>query len=117
MRWAPGAVERHRLLAHDVLAGGQRLERQRLVQVVGRADVDDVDAVGLDQLLARGEGPLGPQLLGGLLPGPGDDPATPTSLAPARRADRAWTRPMNPVPTTAVRKRLHGGNLRRALIG
>ena len=36
-------------------------------------------------------------------PRSGEDAATPTRRAPARRADRAWTAPMNPVPAMATR--------------
>ncbi len=45
-------VERERLLADHVLAGLERGRGERDVQVVRRADVDDVDVVGVDQLLA-----------------------------------------------------------------
>ena len=38
-------------------------------------------------------------------PRPGVEAATPTRRAPASRADRAWTAPMNPVPAMATRRR------------
>ena len=38
-----GGVERQGLLADDVLAGGQRRLGKREMEVVRRADVDDVD--------------------------------------------------------------------------
>jgi hypothetical protein len=60
-----GAVDGQRLLAHDVLAGGQRRPRQRRVQVVGRADVDHVDVVGHRQRIGVVARPLGAQPLGG----------------------------------------------------
>jgi hypothetical protein len=47
-----------RLLADDVLARGERGVRERRVEVVRRADVDDVDAVGGDELLRRVAGAL-----------------------------------------------------------
>jgi hypothetical protein len=77
-----GAIERHRLFQHDVLARRQSLQGQGLVQVVGGADVDDVDAVGLDQLLAGREGVLGAHLLG-------RDP--PLVRRGSRHADQAGT--------------------------
>jgi hypothetical protein len=54
-----GRRRRERLLADDVLAGLERRLGERRVQVVGRADVDDVDALGDGELLGRGEGALG----------------------------------------------------------
>jgi hypothetical protein len=50
-----------RLLADDVLAGGHGPLGQRRVKVVRRADVHDVDIVGLDQVLRRRGRPLGQQ--------------------------------------------------------
>ena len=47
-------VHRERLLADHVLAGGERGCCKRLVKVVGRADVDDVELRVLDQLLGGG---------------------------------------------------------------
>ena len=41
-----GRGHRQRLLADDVLAGGEDRLRLREVEVVGRGDVDDVDASG-----------------------------------------------------------------------
>jgi hypothetical protein len=58
----PGGVDGDRLLADHVLAGGQGGQRQRLVQVVGRTQVDDVDAVVRDELVTRREDPFGAQL-------------------------------------------------------
>src|SRR5262245_43413042 len=43
--------QRERLLADDVLPGLERRLRLRVVQVVRRRDVDDVDAVVLEQRL------------------------------------------------------------------
>ena len=51
-----GGGRRERLLADDVLAGRERRRRQRGVQVVRRADVDDVDAVRGHRLLGRAVG-------------------------------------------------------------
>ena len=34
----------------------------------------------------------------------GDEAETPTMRAPARRAERAWTAPMKPVPAIATRR-------------
>ena len=39
----------------------------------------------------------------------GVEAATPEIRAPARRAERAWTRPMNPVPTMPTRSRVRPG--------
>ena len=60
-REAPGSVrvERERLLADHVLAGLERALGELDVEVVGSADVDDVDIVGLDELLRGVEGALG----------------------------------------------------------
>ena len=44
-------VSRQRLLADDVLAGGERLLHLRVVQVVRRRQVDDVDRVVREQRL------------------------------------------------------------------
>jgi hypothetical protein len=49
-----------------VLAGLQRRLRERRVQTVRRADVDDVDAIGGRELLGRSEGALDAQALRGL---------------------------------------------------
>ena len=49
-------VDRQRLLADDVLARRQRGFGERQVQVIGGADVDDVDIRRLDQLLRGREG-------------------------------------------------------------
>jgi len=69
-------VERERLLADDVLAGGQGGLGERDVQVVGRADVHDVDLVRGGERLGRGIGPVGAELcrggLGALRRGGGD---------------------------------------------
>src|SRR5205814_7875011 len=46
-----GEVGREGLLADHVLAGGQRALDERDVQVVGGADVDEVDVVGGQQFL------------------------------------------------------------------
>ena len=51
------AVHRQRLLAHDVPAGGQDLLDLREVHAVGRRDVNDVDAVVVEQLVEAGVGP------------------------------------------------------------
>ena len=59
------AVGGQGLLADDVAARGQRRRGQRAMQVVRRADVDDVDVAGLDHLLGA-RGPLGPQVGGRL---------------------------------------------------
>ena len=75
-------VESDRLLADDVLAGTQGGERVGDVQVVGSADVDDVDRIGGDQVLGRREAGFRAQLCGRLRralgAGGGDtgDPAT-----------------------------------------
>ena len=46
-----GRVHRHRLLAPYVLARGGRAQGERLVQVVGQHDVDDVDVGVLDDTI------------------------------------------------------------------
>jgi hypothetical protein len=48
-----------------VLAGGQRGLGERQVQMVGRADVHDVDVRSFDELLRRGERALGSERRGG----------------------------------------------------
>src|SRR5262245_59376235 len=58
------AVDGQGLLADDVLAGGQGRLGERRVQVVGRADVADVDLGGGHCRLGAGEGPVGPECLG-----------------------------------------------------
>ena len=57
-----GGVERDRLFDDDVLAGRDRGERERQVQVVRGADVDDVDRLGGDQLLGAAEATCGADL-------------------------------------------------------
>ena len=64
---APAASVRQRLLADDVLAGGQRGLGERLVEVVGGADVHHVDVGALDQRLRGLEGALGAERPCGLL--------------------------------------------------
>ena len=44
-----GHAQAHRLLQHDVLAGGGAVQHQRAVGVVGRADDHHVDVVALEQ--------------------------------------------------------------------
>jgi hypothetical protein len=56
-------VEGERLLAHHVLAGLERGDGQRFVEVVGRADVHDVD-VGRDGQGVGCIGALGAQVVG-----------------------------------------------------
>ena len=84
-----GDVERERLLADDVLAGRQRGLGERQVQVVGRADVDDVDVVGAHELLGRGERAPDAELGGGLLGagGRGGGDADDVGAREARGAD------------------------------
>ena len=65
------AVECDRLLADHVLAGRQGSGGERDVQVVGRADVDDVHVGRRDQLLGGLERPVRPQGLGRALCAPG----------------------------------------------
>ena len=57
-----GCVGRQGLLADDVLAGSQRRLGEREMEVVGRADVDDVDGLVGDQLVGRGVGAVCGQL-------------------------------------------------------
>ena len=59
-----GGVDRQRLLADHVLPRRQGCLGERQVEVVRRADVDDVDVQVLDQLFGRVEGPPRPELLG-----------------------------------------------------
>ena len=59
-----GGVERDRLLDDDVLAGRDRGECKRQVEVVRGADVDDVDRLGGDQLLGAPEAAFGADLGG-----------------------------------------------------
>ena len=58
-------IECHRLLADDVLARRDRRLGERHMQVVRRADVDDVDPVGGDQLLGALVAALGAELAPG----------------------------------------------------
>ena len=51
-------VHRERLLADHVLAGGERGRCERLVKVVRRADVHDVELRVLDELLGGGGGAI-----------------------------------------------------------
>ena len=104
---APSRVERDRLLADHVLAGGQRgLRRAATCRWLGVQMWTTSTSRRLDQLLgacrtrARRRAPP-PR--GGALSG--EEAATPTRRAPASRADRAWTAPMNPVPAMATRTR------------
>ena len=73
------------------------------MQVVGDADVDDVDPIGSDEVLGGVECPLGAQLAAASALRAGVDAATPASCPPALRAARAWIRPTNPVPTMPTR--------------
>ena len=117
---APGGVERQRLLADHVLAGRQRGLGEREVQVVRRADVDDVDAGLATISSAESNARSAPSAAGAACADSGDEAATPTSAAPARRAERAWTLPMEPVPAIATRRampwNLLGGASRRACV-
>ena len=88
-----------RLLAHDVLAGGERGPDLLVMQVVGRREVDDVDAlVGEHRLKARvGVGQvLGARLRGRALRGrahdPGDFDAEPPQRLDMHDADEARPR-------------------------
>ena len=95
-----GDVERQRLLADHVLPRRQRGLGERQVEVVRCADVHDVDAWVAHELLGRVEGSIRAEL-GGRSPGDsGDEAATPARCAPARSAERAWIRPMNPAPAS-----------------
>ena len=98
-RGRPGEVDGERLLAHDVLAGGQRGLDQRAVQVVGRADVDDVDLVGRDELGGVVEAALGAEAGDGALGalGRGRHDTDDAGARPGATA-RACTVPMKPVP-------------------
>ena len=71
--------------------------------------------VGGDQLLGAGEGALGAELARRASRAlSGEEAATPASRAPASRAERAWTRPMKPVPTIPARSSaVAAGALRR----
>ena len=60
-------VKRDRLLAENVLAGTKGGERVGDVQMVGRADMDDVDRIGLDQVLGTFEAGFRTKLRGRLL--------------------------------------------------
>ena len=64
-RWRPASRR------STCLPAASAAQRQRLVQVVRRADVHDVDVVGLDGVLGRVEGPLGAELGGGRCAGIG----------------------------------------------
>jgi hypothetical protein len=59
-----GEVGGERLLAHDVLARLERRLGERQVEVVGGADVDDVDVGVADELLGRVERARGAELGG-----------------------------------------------------
>ena len=61
----PGDVYRQRLLADHVLAGRERRLGEREMQVVGRADVNDVDPRVAGELVGRVEGPRRPELVRG----------------------------------------------------
>ena len=105
-RAAPRGVERERLLADDVLAGGERRLGERRVQVVRRADVDDVDVVGdstssSDVAKAR-SAPRRAAARSARSRRRGGRRRR--RCAPARRADRAWTAPMKPVPAMPTRR-------------
>ena len=97
-------VERQRLLADDVLAGGERGCGERHVQVVGRADVDDVDVRVGDERLGRRRTPARRRAAPRPPRRSGGEAATPTTRPPARRRGRGRGRaPMNPVPAMPTR--------------
>ena len=99
----PGDVERQRLLADDVLAGGQRRLGERQVKMVRRAHVHDIHVGRFDERLARVECPVGAEPPGRHLRvlerriGHADEPP------PASRAARACTVPMKPAPAIPTR--------------
>ena len=62
-----GGVHRQRLLGQHDLAGVERLDGQRVVAVVGRRDVDDVDVLAREDGVEIGRGLLPAQLLGRFL--------------------------------------------------
>ena len=94
---------RQRLLAHDVPAGGEDLPDLRVVQLVGRGDVDDLDALVGQQLLEAAvcarRYRSGPRAA---LPRSGDEPSSPRTSTPIRRRASMWTVPMKPLPMTAA---------------
>ena len=76
--------------------------RLRVVEMVRRGDVDDVDAlVGehrLEGLVRLGQ-PGGRAFARARS---GEEPTTPVTSTPSRRSASTWTTPMKPVPTTAA---------------
>ena len=88
--------QRERLLADDVLAGFERRQHLRVVEVVRRREVHDVDLLvgehGLVRLVDRRD-PFAAARSG-------VEPTTPATSIPSLRSASTWTTPMKPVPTT-----------------
>ena len=94
---------RERLLAHHVPAGGEDRLDLRVVQLVGRRDVDDVDAVVREQLVeATRTRARRPSAAARCAARSRDEPSSPTTLTPIRRSASMCTVPMKPLPMTAV---------------
>ena len=90
------------LFADDMLAGRERSLRLADVQVIGRGDVDDIDARILEERLDRRIGVRDTQRVrtgGATLRGAAKHA---TDLDADRRSASTWTVPMKPVPMTAV---------------
>ena len=94
-------VDRQRLLADDVLPGREHRLHLRVVEVVRRRQVNDVDTLVLEhrlEALVRLAGTA--RLLRGPAPATSRRPRAPRRRV--RRSASTWTTPMNPVPTTAA---------------
>ena len=115
-------VERQRLLAEHVLAGGQRRRDQRLVQRRRRRDQHGVDVVALERLLEVGVD-RAPGLQSRARPRPGRDRRSPAVARGARAAARAGaSRPSarhRPArgPSSAGARRSCAGGCEPSLIG
>ena len=80
-----------RLLAQDVLAGLQRRDGDLGVGVAGRADVDQVDVVAVDQRLPRALGRLPAEPLSSSATACWSRPATARHPEMQREVEEAWS--------------------------
>ena len=102
--------DRERLLAQDVLAGGDRRQHPLAVQEVGQRDVHDIDGRVGEQLAVRpvrGRNPEEPGLVPGAADGPARDGDDLAVLGPGdRRHDRGGDpRRAEDAPAQARRRR------------
>ena len=93
---------RQRLLADDVAARGQDLPDLRVVELVGRGDVDDLDRVVREHFVQAGVGLRQAELRRALRSELRRRLQQAATRTPIRRSASMCTVPINPLPMTAV---------------